>query len=197
MRIGIFGGTFDPIHTGHMILAQEALEQAALDKVIIMPAKVSPFKQQHETADGGHRLEMARLGARDNDFFQVSDFEMKLQDVSYTIDTLRAYRECTGAEDKIYFIMGTDAFLDIEKWYKAAELLHEFSFIVGERPGYKTSELTRLVKKLGGSAEIIRIQNRLIEISSTEIKERLMQGRCITYLVPKQVEEYIDARDIY
>lgn len=197
MSIGIYGGTFDPIHLGHLILAEEAREQAQLDKVVFMPAKVSPFKQNKDIAEDKHRLEMVRRSVEDIEHFFVSDFEIKLNEVSYTINTLRAYRKVIPQNEELFFIMGTDSFLDIEKWYMSEELLNEFNFIVGGRPGYKTKDVNALIKKLSKKTKIIKLKNRLIDVSSTDIKERIGTGKNINFLVPKPVEEYINAFNVY
>ncbi len=199
MRIGILGGSFDPIHTGHLILAEEALVQANLDQILFMPAKVSPFKQNQEVTSEFHRLEMVKRAIKDNARFQVSEYELKGEQVSYTIHTLRGLKYLIGEVHNLSFIMGTDAFLDIEKWYCSKELLTEFSFVIGSRPGYKEDLLLNTVDSLENrySCNLQKIRNRLIEISSSEIKESRKEGKSIKYLVPKEVEEYIIAQNLY
>ncbi len=199
MKIGIFGGSFDPIHIGHLILAEEAFLQAGLDQILFMPAKVSPFKQNQEMASEFHRLEMIKLAIKGNDKFQFSDYEFRGQDVSYTIHTLRGLKKLLGEEHNLYFIMGTDAFLDIEKWYCSKELLMEFSFIIGSRPGYKEDLLMNIIYSLKNKypCDLIKIRNRHIEISSSGLKQSWKECRSIQYLVPKEVEEYIIAQKLY
>ena len=135
-RIGIFGGSFDPIHYGHLHLAEEARCRAKLDQVLFIPAWVSPFKQDTQPADGSQRLEMVRMAIASNPGFSVSDMELKRREVSYTADTLRRCKAMAGGESRLYFITGTDAFLTIEQWYKSEELLRNYSFLIGTRPGY-------------------------------------------------------------
>lgn len=198
-KIGILGGTFDPVHYGHLILAEQARGEADLDQVMFMPAMVQPFKLNTKIADGSHRYEMLLIATSDNPNFIVSEMELNSPEVSYTIKTLRNCKNSLGENIELYFIIGTDAFLGLEKWYESDELLKEFSFIVGTRPGYKEQELKQRVNyfKDKYGARIIQINNSEVEISSTDIKERIQKGKSIKYLLPKTVEEYIYKHSLY
>ncbi len=199
MKLGIIGGTFDPIHYGHIYLAKEAMEAAKLDKLIFMPARLQPFKTGEKITESWHRLEMTRLAASDFPGAEVSDYEMKSSALSYTINTLRAIKESHPVDTQIYFIIGTDAFLKIELWKEPLELLTDYSYLVGSRPGYKESELDTLIYRLEMiyGADIKKIENRQIDISSTEIRERLSKGESMSEYLPPSVERYIKEHDLY
>lgn len=198
-KIGIIGGTFDPVHYGHLILAEQARIEAALDQVIFMPAMVQPFKLNTKITDGNHRYEMLRKAVAGNPYFSVSRRELDSPEISYTINTLRDCNAEFGADSEIYFIIGTDAFLNMEKWRSAEELLEGFCFVVGTRPGYKEQELKQLLKRIREqyNTKIVEINNSEVEISSTDIKSRIRQGKSIKYLLPESVEEYIYHERLY
>lgn len=198
-KIGILGGTFDPIHYGHLILAEQARGEANLEQVIFMPAMVQPFKIHTKIADGSHRYAMLLEATNDNPNFSVSDIELNSPEISYTIKTLKYCKKNLGDDVELYFIIGTDAFLGLEKWYEAEELLRDFSFIIGSRPGYKEQELKLKAKYFEEKymTKIIQINNSEVEISSSNIKERIQEGKSIKYLLPKSVEEYIFKNNLY
>lgn len=198
-RIGIIGGTFDPVHFGHLILAEHARTEASLDQVIFMPAMVQPFKLNKKSAEGEHRFAMLQEAIAGNPNFSVSRKELDSPEISYTIHTLRECRKEYGTDTEICFIIGTDAFLSVEKWYAAKELLENYIFVVGMRPGYKEEELMALESRLRDQykARIIMIRNPEVEISSTEIKERIREGKSVRYLLPERVEEYIRVNRLY
>lgn len=198
MKIGIFGGSFDPIHNGHMVLAEYVKEGAGLDRIILLPAYESPFKVGMSGADSAQRLRMTELAAEDNPHLTVSPLDVRQGKVSYTVDLLRVMQK-QFPEDRLYFIAGTDSFLGIERWMGAEELLTTYGFAVGTRPGYRDEELTahaqRLREKYG--TEIIVTSIPKVDISSTDIRRRCSSGGSIRYLVPAKVEEYIRRHRIY
>jgi nicotinate-nucleotide adenylyltransferase len=198
-RIGIIGGTFDPVHFGHLILAEQARTEACLDQVVFMPAMVQPFKLNKKSAEGEHRLAMLREAIAGNPYFSVSGKELDSPEISYTIHTLRELRKQYGTDTELCFIIGTDAFLSVEKWYAADELLEDYVFVVGMRPGYREEELSSLESRLREQhkARMIMIRNPEVEISSTEIKERIREGKSIRYLLPERVEAYIYKNKLY
>lgn len=197
-EIGILGGTFDPFHFGHLSIAEAAIKEFDLSEVILLPTKVQPFKIGREMASEEDRVNMVRLIAKENKQFRVSTIEAYGQRVSYTYKTLTLLQE-EYPEDKFYFILGTDSFLTLEEWYKGKELLQEFAFIIGVRPGYKTSEMEDTAKRLKEryNAEIKMLHNEIVEVSSTEIKNNIRSGKSIRDLVPLQVERYIDEHGLY
>ena len=198
-KIGIIGGTFDPVHYGHLILAEQARVEAALDQVIFIPAMVQPFKLNSQIADGDHRFAMLEKAIAGNPYFSVSRIELDSPEISYTIKTLRHLREEYGPKAELYFIIGTDAFLSLEKWYAAEEILRGYSFVIGTRPGYKEKELRLLLERIRKSygTEALEINNSEVEISSTDIKNRIRGGKSIKYLLPEAVEAYIYLHNLY
>jgi nicotinate-nucleotide adenylyltransferase len=167
MAVGIYGGTFDPVHVGHIITAQRVLEKRKLDKIIFIPAYISPLKTDKKYAPPEHRLNMLKLGLEETDNFITSDIELKRKNISYTIDTLK---ELKKTYDEIELIIGYDNLLVFHKWHKPDEIL----------------ELCKLV-----------VLHRKVEISSTEIRERIENNLPIDFLVPLKVKEYIYNNGLY
>lgn len=198
MKIGIFGGSFDPIHTGHLVLAEHVREAAQLDRVILLPAYESPFKVGMSGADGAQRLKMTQLAAESNDHFEVSSFDVDQGKVSYSVD-LMAQIQQMYPDDRLYFIAGTDSFLGIEKWMGAPELLSKYGFAVGTRPGYRDDELSAHAQHIREkyNAEVILVNIPKVDISSTDIRKRCREGRSIRYLVPEKVEDHIYQNGLY
>lgn len=196
--IGILGGTFDPVHNGHVSLGKAALEQGQLMKLIVMPAKVQPFKLDTKTADSQHRLEMAKLAFSDLPLVEVSDYEIENTNISYTYDTLQHLREeYPGAE--LAFITGTDAFIEIDAWYKGIDLLESFSFLVSVRPGYREAELEEKIqeyRKCYGT-RVEKLLMPMPDVSSTDVRNLCKNDDSITEKVPEQVERYIHEHGLY
>lgn len=198
-KIGIMGGSFDPCHRGHINLALDAARQANLTKVILMPARVQPFKIDTKTAGNNHRLNMLKAAVENIAELEVSDWEMRQEELSYTYLTMREAKRQAGDETQVFFISGTDSFLEISRWKNSEELISENRFIVGVRPGYREDELEAEIKRLSElyGTEIIKIDNRRFHISSTEIRERLRDGKDISDLVTPGVERYIKKNGLY
>ena len=198
-KIGIFGGSFDPVHLGHIGLAKDAITEAGLDKVIFIPAKLQPFKLDKKVTPGEDRLAMLNLATDNIDGLEVSDYELKSDRISYTYLTLREMEKRLGNNVQMYFITGTDSFINIEKWKNAEELLTDFSYIVGSRPGYKMHELEECIERIQSiyNTEVIVINNKELDISSTEIRKRLETGKSAIDLIPDEVERYIREHDLY
>ena len=198
-KIGLIGGTFNPIHYGHLILAEQARIGEGLSEVIFMPAKSSPYKMHCECAGEWHRYSMVSLAIESNPFFSVSDLEINGPEVSYTIDTLRSCKELLGEGSKLYFICGTDAFLGMEGWKNIDGIFMNFPLIVGSRPRYKDrarDEMIRRVREKYG-AEVHKVHMPKIDISSSEIKNRIRDGKSIRYLLPENVSDYIETNKLY
>ena len=198
-RIGVLGGSFDPLHYGHLILAEQIRQEADLDLVILVPAYVNPFKEEVPPADGKHRMAMLELAVGDHRFFEISDIELRREGPSYTYDTLTQLKEGSYPDDELYFIMGTDSFYALEHWHKAEELIENFSFLIGMRKGYDEDELKRTIDRLKQQyplrAEYFCIPE--LEISSTEIKQRIRDGRSVRFMLPDKVIEYIRDNELY
>ena len=197
-EIGILGGSFDPFHYGHLSIAKAALKECGLSQIILMPTKVQPFKLGKKRASEIDRVNMVRLIAKNNENFTVSTIEAFSQDVSYTYKTLQVLGEEYDRE-KLHFILGTDSFLSIETWYRGEDLLRNYSFIVGVRPGYKESETEEKVRyyRETYNTKVKTLHNRVLEVSSTEIKEKIMRGESIRSLVPYEIERYINEHGLY
>ena len=198
-KTGIFGGSFDPVHLGHICLAEDAMKQAGLDSVIFIPAAHQPFKLDRNVTSGEDRLAMLRIAVMNKSGFEISEYELDNDGVSYTYLTMRAMRKLLGNNNKLYFITGTDSFLKIEQWKNSSELLQSYSFIIGTRPGYRIEELENCINRIRNryNTEIIHINNTQLDISSTEIRERLETGKTAGDLIPPQVERYILEHGLY
>jgi nicotinate-nucleotide adenylyltransferase len=197
--LGVLGGSFDPVHLGHLSLAADALAQAGLDEVLFMPVHRQPFKLDTDLAEDSHRLAMLRAAVLGKPGFRVSDLEIRSGGISYTYLTLRKLREGEGETRETALITGTDSFLKIHTWKNAGELLTENIIIVGSRPGYKEEALRSQAESLRGEygARIRIIENRRLDISATEIRRRVREGLPIGDLVPPAVERYIDSHGLY
>ncbi len=198
-RIGIFGGSFDPIHFGHIYLAIQAKDEAELDRIIFVPANLQPFKLDRKATDGRHRAEMIELSLQNYDGAIVSAYELNKDEVSYTINTLNHFRDEFGNNAEIYFITGTDAFLKIDTWKNADEILSGYSFIIGSRPGYKDDELEMKIKEIKAEygCDIIVVHNTQIDISSTELRKKLKNGESVKDYINPKVERYIQENGLY
>lgn len=198
-KIGILGGSFDPIHLGHIGLAVDAMKEVGLDKVIFIPAKLQPFKLDKKVTSGNHRLAMINKAIDGIKGLEASSYELDAKGISYTYLTIRAMRDILGNSAKLYFITGTDSFLKIESWKNSEELLNSCSYIIGTRPGYKQKELELCIEGLNRkyNTEVINIHNTQLDISSTEIRHRIKQGISCSDLIPEEVERYIIANGLY
>ena len=192
MKVGIMGGTFDPIHFGHLELAESAREILELDEVLFIPSARPPHKVEKHIAPEFHRFMMTYLATKSNKFFQVSPMEFMREGLSYTLDTIDALNKRFGADTELFFIIGSDSMADLSKWHKARELVQKVHFIAAARPGVEVN-FEELENFFGaeGMQHIHQIVSPQLEISSTELRERVKNGRSIRYLVPEVVEEYI------
>ncbi|KXG74626.1 putative nicotinate-nucleotide adenylyltransferase [Fervidicola ferrireducens] len=198
-RIGIMGGTFDPIHFGHLVTAEEARINFELDKVIFVPTGNPPHKKDYEVTEPEHRYLMTALATNSNPFFEVSRIEIERKGYSYTVDTLNQLVEIYGKDTSLFFISGADAVLDILTWKNIKGVLDVCTFIAATRPGYpikKLKDKLEEIKKLYGK-DVYLLEVTAIAISSTEIRRRVKEGRSIKYLVPEGVEEYILKNGLY
>lgn len=199
MRLGIMGGTFDPVHYGHLVTAEGARYTFGLDEVLFVPAGKPPHKQNAQVSDPEHRYMMTVLATLTNPYFEVSRLEIDRGGVSYTVDTLRTLREQYGPEAELFFITGADAILDITTWKDSDQCLALAHFVAATRPGFSLDHLPESTRqwlaRYKDRFHILRVP--AMAISSTEIRERVREGCSIRYLVPEPVEHYIRRQGLY
>lgn len=194
-RIGIMGGTFDPLHMAHLIAAEEAMNAFDLERVIFMPAGDPPHRAEDPVSDAEHRYAMALIGTAVNARFEVSRLEIERPGPSYSVDTIRALRGILGPEVEVYFIAGADEILEIESWHESEALPELARFIAVPRPGFDLRELEHLPPKFRASIDMLRM--REVNISATDIRQRVAAGKSIRYLVPEGVEACIRKNGLY
>ena len=187
MRIGIFGGTFNPIHFGHLVLAEQAYEKLSLDKVIFVPCYYPPHKKSLKLATPGQRYSMVKLAIQGNPRFKVSDIELKRKGRSYSIDTLRQLRKIYKKAE-LFFISGSDVSDQISKWRSINEIFGLAKFVLAKRPGYR-------LKKHNRNISVISITE--LDISSSMVRRKIMTGQSIRYLMPMRVYKYIKEKRLY
>jgi nicotinate-nucleotide adenylyltransferase len=190
-KIGILGGTFDPIHTGHLVLADELREKLKLERVIFIPSASPPHKTDHELSSATHRFEMTKLALKGNSHFSVSDIELKREGLSYTVETLRKLKELYK-DSEIYFLTGSDVLDEITTWKEPDEIYRLAKIVIGIRPGFDEFDPEDHFAK---RSIIIRITG--VDVSSSHIREKVAKGESIKYLVPSEVGEYIRRKNLY
>lgn len=200
MRLGLFGGTFDPVHYGHLLLAESAREQCRLDRVIFLPAAVAPHKRDREPAPAAARAEMLELATGGHEAFTVSRYEMDRGGVSYTVDTLSHFR-AEYPEAELFFVLGADMFHDLPNWREARRVIELATPVAVRRPGAEELDFECL-RSIASPERIEEIRNSAVEmppvgLSSTEIRRRVGAGRSIRFQTPRAVEKYIEAQGLY
>ncbi|MCP2518923.1 nicotinate-nucleotide adenylyltransferase [Candidatus Aminicenantes bacterium AC-708-M15] len=213
-RIGIFGGTFNPIHFGHLRAAEEVRYKCQLEKILFIPAYIPPHKNSSDIASSKARWDMICLALSNNDAFMPLDIEIKKEKISYSIDTLKELRN-TYSDSIIFFIMGIDSFMEIKTWKNYIELIENYFLIVMSRPGFelenaklavpsKFSSKIFFIRKeedfnrtLSAPPQIFLIPIKALNISSTEIRNMIKKGESIKYLLPENVEKYIFENRLY
>jgi len=197
MRVGVIGGTFDPIHTGHLIIAEGARDALDLQRVIFVPAGQPPHKRSSRISPAEHRLEMVRLAIAGNGYFTASRVDIDREGPSYTVDTIRLLHDAWGSDVRIYFLIGGDSLAELPTWYQPQRLLEICQVVAVPRPGYEL-DLESLDVEIPGAAERIQMLSMpLVDLSATEIRDRVRDRRSIRYLVPDAVERYIYRHRLY
>ncbi|MTI81511.1 MAG: nicotinate-nucleotide adenylyltransferase [Firmicutes bacterium] len=196
--IAIMGGTFDPIHYGHLVAAEQVRHEFQCEQVLFIPASIPPHKDKRLISPVVHRLAMTQMAVVTNDYFTVSTLEIDRSGPSYTIDTVKAVKEKYNP-DNLYFITGADAVLEIISWKNVEQLLSACNFVAATRPGYDISNLQHKLDGLPGEhlRKIISIYIPALAISSTDIRRRVHKGEPIKYLLPEPVEHYIKKNNLY
>lgn len=191
-RIGIFGGTFNPVHLGHLVLGQEAIESCKLSRLIFVPANIPPHKEEDtEIASPEHRLKMLELATAGNNKFEVSDVEIKRQGVSYTYDTVKHFAD-KNKERQIYLLLGADSLLELSGWHRYEELLELCRVVVFYRA---SADLTKVPKQINEHYQLISTMR--IDLSATDIRAKIGQGKSVIYMVPEVVAKYLAEQKLY
>lgn len=197
-RIGVMGGTFDPIHHGHLIAAEAVRDELYLDEVLFVPAGRPPHKVGRPVTPVEHRVAMVRLAVATNPRFLVSTVEVDREGPSYTVDTMRQLRRDFGDQASLFFITGADAVLELLTWKHPFEIFDYCQLVAVARPGYDADDLDRMIAEVthsGGGVRRLDIPG--VAISSSDIRRRVNEGRSIRYLVPDEVGEYIGRTGLY
>jgi len=202
LRLGVMGGTFDPIHYGHLVTAEEAVYQFELDSVLFIPSARPPHKTGVKSSSPADRLKMVELAIEDNVTLAASTLEIERAGPSYTVDTLRELHGQYGSEAMLFFITGADAILEILTWKEPETVLSESVFIAATRPGYPLRKLQDALPALNSRGEPAIANVRVMEvpalaISSTDIRERVGSGRPFRYMVPQAVWSYVCEKGLY
>jgi nicotinate-nucleotide adenylyltransferase len=187
VRIGVFGGSFDPVHIGHLIVAEAAADIIGLQRVLFMPARQQPFKAGYHAADPRHRAAMLRLALEDNPRFELDLRELQREGPSYTVDSLRELRT-EHADDQLCFLVGADTVRDLPAWRESDELAQLAEFVAFARPGTELPH-SEIVSQV--------IEVPAIGVSATDVREAVSRGRSVRYLVPGKVADYIDRQGLY
>ena len=194
-RLGVMGGTFDPIHHGHLVTAEEARAQFSLDEVLFVPTGRPWMKAHDNVSPAEHRYLMTVIATASNPRFNVSRIEVDREGPTYAVDTLRQLQDEQGAGTELFFITGADAMLEILHWKEPEDLFELAHFIAATRPGY---DLARFEAEQPSRHQNVSVMNiPALAISSTDIRERVREGRPIRYLVPQGVESYIQKAWLY
>ncbi|MBI4437222.1 MAG: nicotinate-nucleotide adenylyltransferase [Candidatus Omnitrophica bacterium] len=186
-RIGLFGGSFNPIHLGHLMLAEQAYVSFDLEKILFVPSHTTPLKKEEGLLEVRHRYQMVRLAVLGNPHFGVSDIEIRRGGTSYSIDTVRTLRK-KWTEAAFYFLIGSDCFQTLYAWKEVEELFRLCHFVIAQRPGFPLGPIPNGFRKL---------EMPQVDISSRELRERIRKGFSIAYQVPKAVEQYIRRHKLY
>ncbi len=200
-RIILFGGTFDPVHTGHIIVAEAAAESIGASMVYLIPARRSPHKEQKPVAPDNDRIAMLKLAAAGKSLFQVSPVELNRAEPSYTIDTIAHFRQTLGPDCQFYWLIGTDMLKDLPRWHKIDELLKKCTICVMNRGGFERPDFDTLTGKLiAENIEKLRqnmIETPLIKISSTDIRQKVSQNHDVSKFLYPDISDYIKTHRLY
>ena len=193
MKTCIFGGTFDPPHIGHLLIAQTVFESENFERLIFVPANISPAKKNGDSSSPNERSKMLEIALINNPNFEISDLEIKREGISYTIDTIREFVDDLKLDkEDLFFLMGSDTLKSFHTWKDPEEILNLCNIIVAIRPGFTPSDIPQWVLDNVRFANIPRF-----EVSSTNIRRRWREGKTIRYMVTKEVWEYINEKELY
>ncbi|WP_415913444.1 nicotinate-nucleotide adenylyltransferase [Paratractidigestivibacter sp.] len=196
-RLGIMGGTFDPIHHGHLVAAEQAYSDLKLNVVLFMPAGRPAFKQDKEVTSAEDRYAMTLLATADNPHFLASRFEIDREGVTYTADTLRLLREAYPENVELYFITGADAIAEIVTWHEAATIAANAHLVAATRPGYNLDHAMDAIENSGIDFDVTYLSVPALAISSSYLRERVAEGQGLRYLTPDSVTGYLHKHRLY
>jgi len=198
VEIGIYGGTFDPIHMGHLIVAEEARQRLKFEKVLFTPAGLPWMKWPQTISSPQHRLEMLKLAIASNPFFHISTVDLENPGPSFTVETMKALKKEYGDSGNLYFILGVDSIRELPKWHEPHKIISYGKLVAMARPGCEELDWESLEEAIPRAKDhIILIKGPLIDISSTEVRRRVAEGISIRYMVPEAVENYIRTNSLY
>ena len=193
MKTCLFGGTFDPPHFGHLIVAQTIFEAEHFDKIVFVPAHIPPHKMEQKISSVSLRLDMLKMATMDNPDFEISDIELKRGGISYSLETIQTYKEQTGlGGEDLYYLIGSDSLKQFQAWQNPKAILEECQLIVAIRPGFRPSDIPNWILAKVQFANIPRI-----EISSTQIRARWVEDKTIRYMVTQPVWTFINKHNLY
>jgi len=198
LKIGILGGTFDPIHNGHLAIAEEARKRMGLAEVYFVPAARTPLKESGTILAAEHRIEMVRLAIADYPYFKLSTIEIDRPGPSYTVDTIAELRDKFGAENELYFIIGLDSLAQLPRWREPARIIRMCRLVAVPRPGYSLPDTNTLEAAMPGISQRLTVLDEpKSDVSATEVRQRAKRGESISHLVPEEVVEYIKRQKLY
>ncbi len=198
MNIGILGGTFDPVHNGHLILADVAQEQLNLSVILFIPAGQPWLKTERIITPAEHRLQMLRLALEDKADFRIEEIEIKRSGPTYSIDTITELKKDLNTEDELFFILGQDILMQLPQWREAPDLVQLCYMVAAPRPGVKKPDLKALEVEIPGITQrVMLMKEPRVDISASDIRERVARGLSVRHLVPEPVNRYIKEHGLY
>ena len=198
MDIGVLGGTFDPIHLGHLLVAEEVRTQLGLAEIVFVPASQPQLRANSPVAPAEHRVQMIRLALANKPYCKLSTTEIDRAGPSYSVDTIAEFQGQLGAQDELFFILGWDSLAELPQWREPSRLIKLCRLVAVPRPGYSLPDLNQLEAKIPGlPRRVILMEKPEIDISATEIRNRVAQGLSIRHLIPESVERYIKQYRLY
>ena len=198
MKIGVLGGTFDPVHNGHMIVAEETRRQLDLSEVLFVPAGQPWLKEDSPILAAEHRIQMVRLAIAEKPYFRLSTVEVDRDGPTYTVDTIAELRTTINDGDELFFMLGWDNLVQLPQWKEISRVIGMCSLVAIYRPGYQFPDLSPLETAIPGlSQKLIILDKPAVDISATDIRRRVCRGLSIGHLVPEPVDEYIKTHGLY
>lgn len=197
----LFGGSFDPVHCGHLIVSRAAAELLSVERIILIPSAQPPHKERARLTAPEHRVAMCRAAVAGDPLFEVSDWEVRQPGPNYTLLTVNQFRAALGAETPLYWLLGGDSLRDLHTWYRVAELADACTLVTAGRPGHAPPDWAELGRHLRAE-QLARLRAHVlatpqVEIAATQVRQRVAAGLSVRYLVPEPVRDYISAQRLY